>query len=927
MRTETAALLGQRIGHIRVVDVLGEGGMGAVFVGFDEKLQRKVALKAIRGDYRLSETAKARFLREARILSQLAHPQVCTVYDYIEGDEDDYLVLELVAGKNLRQALQEGLDWSTKISIFKQMLEILTAVHDRGVIHRDLKPENVMVSDTGQITVLDFGLARSSDEEPVHGAMPTLDLDADDMLDESETFVVRTAHVDEADSSYVQTKLGTVIGTAGYMSPEQARGEPATAASDMYALGLIVQELLTGAPPLEPGLGARSLLERAARGDTRPIVGLPPDLTHLIERLKSVAPGSRPSAVDAASELDWILDGPRRRRRRLLVAAVWAVLVLLAAGMAVQWVRASREARRAEREATTATAVSSFLVGLLQQADPTVAHGKELTVRDVLESATERIDTELVDQPAVQARVLDTIGSALRNLAAYDDAEPLLRRSLALRREHLGPKHPEVAFSLSSLADLLSYRGNLKESVPLYREALAIRLTAYGPDDVHTAHSQFQLGAVLTRLGQYDEARELLETAQASHHEEPMDILDSAWLLFHLGWVYNLTEDDRAVPTLERGTEVMADAYGDASPQLAWCTYRLASALETRDEHERARSLYLKALAIYEKVYGPEHPFVADVVNNLGNLAWRERSYTEAERLWERALAVREQALGRNHPDVSASLNNLALIANARGEYGTARSLMERSLEICVQVFGPDTIRVGDVLKNLAVLHRSTGQLEEARRCIARAVEIFQNAPGANNLRIADALTTLGTIHMANQAYDKAAVAIEGALEIEEASSESNTARRSTMSNLAEAYRNLGRFAEAERLLQQSIAQIRSQYGGDHPTMAPDLMALATVHASRGDGEQAERYEDQALELWSQGETEDGTLMAYYSACLAAIAGEREAALKHLRTAVDAGFRQYQRLADPEFEALHGDPEFEAIRNEARRRLESRLDQ
>ena len=333
--------------------------MGTVYVGEDETLQRKVAVKAIHGEHRLHEQAKARFLREARILSQVNHHNICVVHDFIETEDSDFLVLELVPGRSLRAAMKTQLPDRQKLDIARQLLEVLVSVHSAGVIHRDLKPENIMVKPDGKITVLDFGLARSVDEDvAMFPGTPTLDLE--DL--ESQAAGEAQQGSGSPPSIHVKSNQGTVIGTAGYMSPEQALAEPATAASDIYSVGLILQELFTGSSPFEPGLSPMGKVIKTAGGETLPVTGLPTDLTVLIERLEAFAPGARPSAVDALDQLQQIIDKPKRRRKQAVITVVWIALAGLAGGMTIQSVRASREAERANLEATAAQKVSDFLV-------------------------------------------------------------------------------------------------------------------------------------------------------------------------------------------------------------------------------------------------------------------------------------------------------------------------------------------------------------------------------------------------------------------------------------------------------------------------------------------------------------------------------------------------------------------------------------
>ena len=293
------SLVGRTIGNIRIVDRIGKGGMGEVYAGLDETLGRRVALKVIRAENRFAADARARFLREARILSQLEHPHICRIYNYIEGDEQDSLVLELIEGENLGDLIARGeLDPAQKMTVAAQIVEVLEAAHAKGVVHRDLKPHNVMVNSEGDVKVLDFGLAYSTTDAPGSQSSDSLDLPPSDsstppigrihQLQSLAPTMAATASPTEAlpqpdaatltpssaptdvGPADVHTREGSVLGTPGFMSPEQAAGRPATSASDMYSFGLLLQMLLTRAPVYPQGLTMPALLERVRKAETIP---------------------------------------------------------------------------------------------------------------------------------------------------------------------------------------------------------------------------------------------------------------------------------------------------------------------------------------------------------------------------------------------------------------------------------------------------------------------------------------------------------------------------------------------------------------------------------------------------------------------------------------------------------------------------------
>jgi eukaryotic-like serine/threonine-protein kinase len=327
----------RQVSHYRLQYRLGEGGMGEVYSAVDETLGRRVALKAIRPEQRLNADSRTRFLREARLLSQLDHPNICRVYDYFEDGDGDWLVLELIDGQNLRLAASR-LDAAAKIVLAEQIAAVLVVTHAAGVVHRDLKPGNVMIADNGTVKVLDFGLARSmflarpaaADSDVPGVAEPSFTVPEGLDVSVTHTAMLGRALVRDSASGAAtefQTEYGSVTGTVGYMSPEQARGEPGTAASDMFSFGLLLQELMTGRRPYDESLDYLTLLDKAQRGERAPAEGLTTDLAALVQRLTSgadaTAHGSRDlrqapldsREAEAAAALDG-RGGTRRHRHR-----------------------------------------------------------------------------------------------------------------------------------------------------------------------------------------------------------------------------------------------------------------------------------------------------------------------------------------------------------------------------------------------------------------------------------------------------------------------------------------------------------------------------------------------------------------------------------------------------------------------------------
>ncbi len=691
--------VGRLIGNIRIGEPLGEGGMGAVYLGFDETLRRQVAVKAIRSD-RLDDDSRARFLTEARILSRLDHPNVCRIHEYLEGDGEDFLILELITGKTLAAAIHAPRPVAGKLRIAGQVASALAAAHGKGIVHRDLKPGNVMLTPESGVKVLDFGLARTAtphDQEASQKTAETKDSPAT-----SERGDGTSTETGEGPSYWLPTTIAStqqdgIVGTPSNMSPEQARGEPATAASDMYSFGLLMQELCTGQSAYPAGISADLLRIKAADGDTLPVAGLDKDLEALIGQLKSIAPEARPTAAAAAAGLRRIRDQPRRRLRRLAVALG---LVAVAAGVfqyvtALQRERdqasssrqAAIEARvQAETAQQEAEQVTEFLVELIEKASPEAERGADVTVAEVLEQSTERID-DLAGQPGVQARVRFTIAEVFLTLGQYQEALALHRQALAAREEVYGPESLEVASSLSRLALLL-------EEIDDYPEALS-----------HATRA----------VGIYDRNPDL-------GHRYRKDMTAA---MLGLASISSLVGDvEQAESIYQRLLAVRRRHLPPDHPDLGKLLGEIAVFHYTQMQFDKSVTLTLEALAINEKTFGPNHPEVGNVLSLLSACYWLLDDLEQAKVYGERAIEVLRLALGPEHSDIAVALYSLGGIAMGLGELEQAQRLMTQAIEIWEPAMGPGFSGIANALGRLSEIELAMGRLEAAVALTDRSLAI-----------------------------------------------------------------------------------------------------------------------------------------------------------------------------------------------------------
>jgi serine/threonine protein kinase/tetratricopeptide (TPR) repeat protein len=743
----------KEFGPYHIVRVLGEGGMGVVYLAERTDLGSRVAIKILR-DAWLSPARRERFASEQRTLAQLNHPSIARLYDADTlTDGSPWFVMEYVEGVPLTEyCAAHDCSIEERLKLFRSVCEAVQYAHAHAVIHRDLKPSNILVKSDASIRLLDFGIAKQ---------LESLNVPVD------------------------QTRTGLRLMTPAYAAPEQIRGGRVGIQADVYSLGVILYELLAGRLPFDlsnrtPGEAESILREQEPEklsAQTKRTNGIPPTAMRSLFASKNswadldvLCLGAmhkdlhrRYASVEAlVRDVDHYLKGEPlearpdnlhyrlgkfvRRKRNAVSAA--ALVFLAIVGLVVFYTaRLSRVRNAALAEAARTQRVQRFMQNLFQGGDEEAGPADDLRVVTLLDRGAHQAKNLDAD-PAVQAELYEELGDSYEQLGKYDQADSLLNLALEKRRAIYGPDSAEAAESVVALGILRKDQGKLEEAERLVTEGLAISKRHLPPMHPALTKASSTLGRVMVARGEYVQAIPILEAVlrqQSKLGKTTPELLgtlgDLANCQFYLG---HYAESDFLN---RRGLEMDRQLFGDRHPNVAEDYLNLAAVQYEWGHFSEAENYDRQALDIIRSYYGKDHPETSSVLTILGRALVAEGKTDEAGVVLHQALEIQERANGKMHPQVALTVNELGKMALLRGNLDEAEADFSRAEDIWNTAYNGKHYYIGTALANLGGVYQERKQYARAEAFFREALAMYaKTLPkdhkllGITRIRLGDAL-------------------------------------------------------------------------------------------------------------------------------------------------------------------------------------------
>jgi serine/threonine-protein kinase len=699
----------KEFGPYNIKSVLGEGGMGVVYLAERRDLGNLVAIKILR-DAWLSPARRERFASEQRLLAQLNHPSIARLYDADTlPDGTPWFVMEYVEGLPLTDYCQRHkCSIARRLQLFRQVCEAVQYAHAQAVIHRDLKPSNIFVKSDGGVRLLDFGIAKQ---------------------------------IESLDTPVDQTRTLLRLMTPAYAAPEQIRGNHVGVQTDVYSLGVILYQLLAGRLPFdlanltpaeaasiaaghEPGKPSATA-EEPLRLEISKTAWV--DLEVLCLTAMHKDPQRRYRSAEALiRDIDHYLAGEpleaRRdtlryrtakfvRRNQRAVASAALVFAIIVGLVTFFTVRLEKARDNALADAARTQRIQQFMTNLFQGGDEAAGPADNLRVVTLLDRGVQQAQS-LSSDPKIQAELYQSLGGIYEKLGKFDQADSLLRSSLEQRKSLFGADSSEVAESLVALGQLRSDQARLEEAEQLTRQGVEMTKRHLPADHPAVAKATLAFGSVLAQRGTYDQAIQAL------------------------------------------GEAVRIDSLPAAAPtDLAASLSALAAAQYSAGRYDVSESLYRQLLEMHRQLYGERHPLVADDLGNIGSIQEDLGYYQQAEQSDRQALAITEAYYGKNHPKTATELTMLGRSLEYQNRFDEAVDNLQQALAIQEHLFGPVHPAVADTVNELGNVASMREHLDEAEVQFRRVVDIYRQVYGDHHYLVAIGLSNVASVRMDKKDY------------------------------------------------------------------------------------------------------------------------------------------------------------------------------